>query len=412
MERYLQLKRLNKFLLLLTVFLTPLIGAYRGFGYEQAKVFFFIFLISLCGLLWMGKDFVWSGISKAGGIFILLLLAASLSGVDPFTSILGTQVYFQGAILYAYLFLFSLLVSYSKISFKHWAYVLVGSATLVSLLAIKDWVLINIFNQQIPNYAGRVVSTFGQPNFYAGFLLLTLPFFRLFISNWWIMAGFLISILAIILSESRVAFLILSILFLIWLSEELSWKRLMGIILGVSLLIAFIFSIFFGAGFLEKEIKDVSQTINPDLTKIGVEKRYYFWPILWELILQRPILGYGLENIAPVFSQYFETNKHILFEENLKVKPYLFGLKDLYLDRSHNYILDLLLFSGILGLLGWFGLVIMLFKKLKQMSRDRGTNVLMVSLILYLIWIQFQNQSVVHLIYFWLIIGLVDSDKV
>ena len=56
-------------------------------------------------------------------------------------------------------------------------------------------------------------------------------------------------------------------------------------------------------------------------------------------------------------------------------------------------------------------LLILLFKKLRQISYDRGKNVLVFSLVLYLIWIQFQNQSVVHLIYFWLLVGMVDQSS-
>lgn len=415
MERYQPLKRLNKFLLQLSVFLIPLLGAYGNFGYEQIKVFCFLSLMTLCGLLWMGREFKWSGVSIAGGMFILVLFLTSFFGIDLKISLLGTQPYFQGAVLYAYLFLFFLIVSSSKIKLEIWAKVLAGSATFVGILAIKDWILFNILGQQIPTYAGRVVSTFGQPNFYAGYLLLTLPFFIFLLKHgrqsFYILAGFLITISAIILSESRVAFLLLSILLLIFLSWELPRRKLIFTSLGFVLLAAFIFAIFFGAGFLEKELKDISQTTNPDLTQIGVEKRYYFWPILWELVLEKPLTGYGLENIAPVFSKYFEANKHVLFEENLKVKPYFFGLKDLYLDRSHNYILDLLMFSGILGLMSWILLFVVIVKKINTKQIPIGTkNVLITCLILYLIWIQFQNQSVVHLMYFWLLAGIVDKN--
>jgi hypothetical protein len=36
---------------------------------------------------------------------------------------------------------------------------------------------------------------------------------------------------------------------------------------------------------------------------------------------------------------------------------------------------------------------------------------LKIALLLYLIWVQFQVQSVVHLMLFWLIAGLVDKEK-
>ena len=406
-------------LLLLTIFLTPLIGAYQSFGYEQIKVLFFIVSITLIGFLWIFSKpkLEWNLIKLASFIFILTLFLTSVLGVHPKNSFLGAEPYFQGLLVYAYLFLFSLMVSVSDIKMERWAYILVGSATIVGLLAIGDWIQVNLLGHQIPTYAGRVVSTFGQPNFYGGFLLLTLPFFRYLLASkgaalrTWVMVGFLISLIAIILSTSRVAFLGAAGLILFWLIGELPFKKLILGTISVILLIIFVSSINSSGGWVEKELLLPKSTINPDLPTIGVEKRYYFWPVLWQLILQKPINGYGLENIAPAFSSYFEINKHALFEENLKVKPYLFGLKDLNLDRSHNYILDLLFFSGILGLLSWLVLVIVTIKKLTQKYDDRHKNVLLVSLVTYLIWIQFQNQSIVHLIYFWLLVGLIDNSN-
>src|SRR5258708_1408717 len=128
-----------------SLFLLPLLGANRTFGYEQIKVFFFIVSISLISFVWMFKkpQFKWTLISSAAGVFILVLFLTSLIGIDPKISLLGNQPYFQGAILYAYLFLFSLIVRESKIKIEKWAVVLVGSSTIVALLAIKDWVLLN-----------------------------------------------------------------------------------------------------------------------------------------------------------------------------------------------------------------------------------------------------------------------------
>ena len=405
-------------ILLLTVFLIPLIGAYQGFGYEQIKVAFFVLSNTLIGFLWLfsNPQIKWTNIKIASSLFILTLFLTSTLGIDPRISIFGNSPYFQGLIFYCQLYLFSLIVSTINISFKSWAIVFTASSAIVSLLAIKDWTLLNVFNVQIPNYAGRVVSTFGQPNFYAGFLLLTLPFFHFFLkkktSFWpWIMFGFLITILAIIFSYSRISFLMLSLLILFWLIWELPFRKLIFWVSLIILSIIFVLSINFGAGWMEKELLELKTTTNPDLTTIGVEKRYYFWPILGKLVLERPIQGYGLENIASVFFGYFEKNKHILFEENLRVQPYMFGLKDLNLDRSHNYILDLLIFSGILGLLVWLFLVGLLIKKLIQSPVRAENTSLLLGLFTYLIWIQFQNQSVVHLIYFWLLLGMIDQEK-
>ncbi len=181
-------------------------------------------------------------------------------------------------------------------------------------------------------------------------------------------------------------------------------------IIAVSVLLALKLS----SGLVGSEVSGAIKISNPDLTRESVEKRAYIWPLAWKIGWQRPIIGYGLETIGKAFSDYFEENKHPLFEENLQVSPVLISMKDLNIDRSHNYILDLLLFSGGLGLLGWLGLVGVLFWKLGQNTKHPtivGKNVLIVSLVTYLVWIQFQNQSIVHLIYFWLIVGMIDKES-
>lgn len=408
MGLYQPLRHLIKILLLLTVFLTPLMGANGNYGYEQAKVLFFIVSISLSGFLWLlaRPVFKWTGVSIIAELFIITLFTTSIIGLEPQTSLLGSNPYYQGVILYAYLFLFFLLVSATKIKFYIWAFCLAGSATIVGLLAIGDWIQINFLGHQLPTYAGRVVSSFGQPNFYSGFILLCLPFLYFlqkekYLSYVLALELGIINFFAVWISGSRTA-IFLSVGLLIFLSlTSIKYKKL--IILGSILIAGYLL-----IGIVSKEIIRPFSTNNPDLPTIGVEKRYYFWPILGKLILERSIQGYGLENIAPEFLGYFEKNKHALFEENLKVKPFMFGLKDLNLDRSHNYILDLLLFSGILGLLVWLILVGLLIKKLILSPINAENTALLLGLFTYLIWIQFQNQSVVHLIYFWLLVGMID----
>lgn len=403
---------LIKIILLLTIFLIPLIGPIRGLGYEQSKVFFFIFSLTICGFLWTIYSIkypvrlVWSMINITALTFIVILFLTSFLGVDPFNSFTGNQPYFQGWILYAYLYLFFLLVSWLNIKLRIWTYILVGSSAIVGIFAIFQWVQLNLLHQFIPNYAGRVVSTFGQPNFYSGFILLTLPFaYMLFksqemkIRRIGLISG-IISIVGIFVSYSRAAILMVLFLMILALATHLKikpkLKSLSFSFLPIILLVSIIMSFRFSSGIFWRESLEPTNT--QWLINNSPEKRILIWPVILNIIAQRPLFGYGLENMEVGFSNFF---KSVNF--NVTQSPTFHSLKDITLDRSHNYMLDLLFFSGILGFLIWILLVVLLVKKVRS-------KVLLAGLIVYLIWVQFQNQSVIHILYFWLIAGLINSE--
>lgn len=401
--------RIIKYTLLLTVLLIPLIGSYNGFGYEQIKILFFILSISLISFLWLLRKpkIKLSRIGWISILFIIILFLTSFLGLDFRGSFLGNFPYFQGLVVYSYLFLFYLIVKSFEIKLKYYALVLTSSALIVSLLAIEDWILKNS-GFLVPNYAGRVVSTFGQPNFYGGFLLLTLPFsYYLYKNNrgklsyFGLFTGFA-SMSGIFVSYSRSSILLALLLLTLGLIDQLRIKLRLVIFALVIILISFLIAFKFSSGFVGNEFSKPLSTKNPDLTQVSVEQRAYIWPQFIKIASEKLIFGYGLENINLSFKNYFEKNKHKIFEENLNIEPVLISLKDLTIDRTHNYILDLLIFSGILGLAVWFILVSLLIKKCKN-------KYLLIGLLTYLIWVQFQNQSIVQLIYFWFLVGVIDN---
>lgn len=396
------------FILLLTAFITPLIGLVGDIGYEQSKVLAFLFLTTLAGVFWLnssfrgqnGARFRMGRIEKLGLFFVLVFLFTALAGIDIWASILGRYPYFQGWIVYAYLFLFCLMVRAANIPLRKWSLVLVLSSLVVAVFAIKDWALFNILHIQIPTYAGRVVSTFGQPNFYSGFLLLSLPFYRYLIKNAegekrrLFVLGLIVLLLAILISESRAAILVAGFYFL-WLllvrflKEP---KRLFWILgFGAIVIVFGIFSGIFVFNLLRTEIFEPQG--QPWLIRNAPERRSYVWYVVADRILKRPLTGYGLENLEVAFSSY-------KVQSGSDFAP--LSVKNLHVDRAHNYILDILSFSGILGLLAWGVLIWSLLKAPKP-------PVLAATLILYLLWVQVQNQSIVHLLLFWLVAGLISK---
>ena len=398
------LQKIIYYILLLIVFVTPLVGFQPNLGYEGAKVFFFYLSLSVCALLWFILSFKNplkisnSLIFKLSSLFLLSIMITSLVGIDPKASLIGKYPYYQGFILYAFLFFFYILISSLRVKLKDIAIALSASASLVSLLAIGQWVSLHLLHMNIPTYAGRVVSTFGQPNLYSGFVLFSLPFLFILSKDkklrWWVLAGATVSFLAILISQSRAAILILCLILLLYLASRLRIKKMMIISLSAAVIFITAFSLTISSGLFWEEV--IMPGGNKWLIDNSPEKRVIIWPIIADFITKRPIQGYGLENLITTFPTYqrFHGDR----------SPAYYGIKNLVVDRSHNYSLDLLFFSGIFGFLVWILLIGLLFKKVKS-------KVLLVSLIVYLIWIQLQIQSVVHLIYFWLLVGLIDQES-
>lgn len=399
------------FLLPLILLITPLIPALYNFGYEYVKVTFFVFGISFIGLFWLFKtanspEPGIPKITKISIVFLAVLFFTSLIGINPRNSIFGVSPYFQGVILYAYLILFSFFVSKQRIPILKWSVLITLSSFAVALVSLFQFFQLNILHIQIPTYAGRVVSTFGQPNFFAGYLLINLPFIYHLINKSpkkykiWVLLIIFINISAILISQSRSAILILAVVLSFWAFKRLNKK--------IKTLITFFFiATIFGLVFYSlKENSGIifHEFIQPQsaewLANNSPEKRIFLWPIFVHLISERPLFGYGMENLKEVFSAYF-----LKFNpETAQLPPYYFTIKNIIVDRAHNYPMDILLFSGVFGLSGWVILVFYLLKKVK--SKYVGT-----SLLIYLTWVQFQNQSIVNLIQFWFLVGIISVDR-
>lgn len=399
----------KKIILLSSIAITPILGSIFGYGYEHTKVLFFILVMTLISVLYLDeilanfkqvKNF---SLNIPAGIFILTLFITSLIGKDPLSSFLGREPYFQGIMLYIFLFIFYLIVSRAQLPIKYWAYAISISSLIVSVLAIKDYLVLNLLSLPVSTYAGRVVSTFGQPNFYGGFLLMGLPFL-LFLTTqkeyfprflgWRIIA---LSITAILISGSRAAIALTTLLTLYFLMKHL--RNLNKIIMIALILLivtaALVASLYTKSGLVWKEVD--LPNYNQWLINNSPEKRSYIWQIILKLITQRPFIGFGVENINSEYARFF---KEVNF--NLAQDPAYYSLRDLVIDRSHNYFLDILFYSGLVGLIVWILLVTMTLRK-----SNSGT--LKLGLIIFIFYSLVQVLSIVHLIYFWMLVGLIEK---
>jgi O-antigen ligase len=189
---------------------------------------------------------------------------------------------------------------------------------------------------------------------------------------------------AILLSLSRSAVLILAVMVYCFLILQLR-KRLAVVMVIFStavIVLTGIISTQISGSLIWTEFYQPTQPLW--LKKNAPEKRTYIWNQVIQYSLEKPSFGYGLENLQMI---------------EQKNKP-----TGLIINRSDNYYLDLLFFSGVYGLGYWIFLMILLFKNFKS-------PILKIMLVIYLIWSFFEVQSVVQLIFVWWLIGISDIDN-
>jgi O-antigen ligase len=389
------------------ILLLPLFPASFGQGYEQIKVLFFLGLGSVISLIWIIASFrspdrfrIKNTALNLGNLaFIASIILTSVFGINFSSSLLGNPPYYQGIIVYLYCYLLFLIISTVPAKVKAFYWVWIGSSLLVSFFAFYQWIMLNILGFDIPTFAGRVVSTFGQPSLYSGYLLFTLPVLISLIkessSNQkkFYIFGFIINILGIVASESRGALILAGGLLFFWIWSSFKHQLIkVFMVLGVLLILSLgLFSTLKGDGIINQEI--ITPLTGARVGEGGQERRVYFWVFIVDLIQKKPFFGYGMDNLKQVFPEGLK-------DQNPK-PPFYFTVKDLTVDRSHNYILDILVSGGLVTFFAWMAFLFILVAS----ARSRWE---LLFLLMFFIYLQFQIQSIVHLVFFYTVAGLIN----
>lgn len=311
---------------------------------------------------------------------ILIVLSVSLFisdifGLDPRISLLGSPnrlqgfiTFFSGVLLF---FLTSFWIQIYPQFKKYICYSLVSSGFFISLFAIFQFFsLVVLKNQDIPHFGGRVVSTFGNPDFLGGFLALLFPLvlflnnkkssFQIQMQRKIKMILFLLFSTAVLISQSRSAILgILVSLFIfsyIVLENKKVWKRIVpsGILLCFILALNFI----------------------PQRVSIW-DSRLLIWQEAVKAFFKNPLAGYGQEN----FELIFPKNYHF------------------HVDATHNIFLEFMIAGGAVSLILFLAFLAILFKKGKGDTR--------LMLIVFLITASFNPISISQWMVFWVIAGII-----
>lgn len=297
-------------------------------------------------------------------IFLLISILSSFLGVDLSKSFNGNYYRADGLITFSHLIAFSILVG--SIYDKRW----------------NIFVALGIF---LGGFFSSIFNYFGQANFLAGFILISLPFGIYIyqkINNkhikLLIIFGFITQFYRMFLTNSYVGVLGLLIFYPLWkLTSRKKFNKF-----WILIIIAFL-ALTINYWFLDLKSKK----------EFVAESRIRIYRNIFLGSLKKPILGYGWANSDYAFESV--------------VWPLKFN-SDVYVDKAHMLFLEIFATTGLLGLITYILFFILIFKKLinKNNIWDR---VLLTSFILYLIYSQTNVTSISYEFIFWLIIGIVLS---
>lgn len=366
--------------------------------YEIPKVWFvlrFIEILCFLGLISKLPDIRPRKIDRVLLIaltgFMIFGFISSFTGVDFSKSILGN--YYRGDGLITLTHLLALTLCLFLFWEEKWNIQLsrgiVFGSQIISLwtiiLAVQFYIL---GNRSISGWEnGAIGATFGNPNFLAGYLLVTLPVTvyllkRLRKQQIMLVAAITIQILAIWLTHSW-AGIIGSVLFLYgWLLLSKTRHKVIFsfIFFGIIAVLSFLYiNNYKKTGFIaQSRMRIIRKTL------LGISIR--------------PITGYGWANADYAFEK---------IDWPIKLDH------DVYIDKSHGMILEVLATTGIAGLIFYLILITrtgyLLIRKFKKNNNYWFKSLLLI-FFLYLFHSQTNVISIGEELIFWSVVGIAGSN--
>lgn len=412
------LLKLTKFGLYLAL-LTPFIAWDQViYPFIFPKIIYFRILIEIIFILYF---ILWS-LNRAYapkitslGLLILLSIAiisfTSIMGENPYRSFFSTVIRGEGVITYLHLAAFFFILTSVIKTQDEWLSIL-SFASLVFFLEnalafgqIWKFPFLKMFGTNRPS------GTFGNPAFYASFMLFGLwlsvfllekkssfqrPFFRVLVPlN---ILSIIFGLFALYKTENRGGTLALFLSVIILLSifllsriqilKKLFTKKSL-VVLGI-VLAAFLLLISFD--------RTLRELVYYRFNEPTIKNRFITWEIGWKGFLDRPFLGHGNENYYIVFEKYF--NPSIIRDR---------GSFPWY-DRAHNAFIDILVANGIIGIMAHLGIFFAAFYTLLRSDlRKPQKFALSGAMLSYAIQNFFLFDTLSALIFFYFFLAYINS---
>ncbi|MFY9457645.1 MAG: O-antigen ligase family protein [Candidatus Spechtbacterales bacterium] len=346
------------------------------FPFVVPKTVFFWILAEIIFAAWLllaisNKQFRprWNAVSITLGVFLLITVVTSFTGINVERSFWSTLERMAGTINWIHLALFFFALTFTFRTLADWKKLLTASliaASLVALIFLFQKIGISV----IP-FDTRSGATIGNSSFMAAYLL-----FNIFFGTWLFGStglgtkkilygvGTVLVIFAVLFGIAYGALLSmlggLFVILLAWFFFGIKTKLARSF--GALLLLfgTVIGSIVIWGTFTQSEaVIGKLPYFFSDNGTIGARK--VVWNMAWQGVKERPILGWGPENFNVVFTKYFNPCLTLPKCGN-----------EVWYDRTHNIILDNLIHSGFVGLFAYLAIfAVSLFAAVRWALRDK-----------------------------------------
>lgn len=288
--------------------------------------------------------------------------------------------------------------------------VAVISSFLVSVYGILQILGIDFLTwPEDPLITRRTISTFGQPNFLASWLVMTIPLSayliykdKKFLIRFFYTLVLLSQLACLFFTSSRGALVALAVsafLYIVYLIIFVKIKRHYKILISVILALAMFFGVLAINYILPGRFSNIFNAQSG-----STAARLNFYQAASDSIIKKPLFGYGLENSGEVFIQYYLPDWGIHGDIGATT------------DRAHNLILDILLATGFFGFflfsILYYSFFRLGFNNIREGKMSALSLALMFGAAAYLLSLLFSFTIVGGEIYFWLFLALLTAINV
>lgn len=395
-----------KFLFFSGIFLSPFVfWPWNPIPFELPRVWFILRWVEILGLFGSVYLFTMSQYNKLDRLIVTVLFSFSLIafltaifGSDWNKSVWGNPYRNDGLFTFFHLLGLSLFVGWFWQNSWILAFTkaITFSSGLISLWAVTDWIRLTVFNDiTLSGWQGAVGATFGQPNFLAGYLSVTLPFTWYFVRNSKLKYnyGFLFIQLAAILVTRSWGGILTSIIFFLLLCFFPSRKkglhrssnRLFQLI-TILICTLFVFIVY---------------VCTHPTNNFIAESRERIFVKLTLAIWKHPLFGWGWANADHAFNS---------------ISWPIFLKHDVYLDKAHSLIFESFVTTGIIGGVIYLFVLFSVGKKLYRNQISLSSELfwrktIILSFILFLFHSQTNVISIGEELIFWILTGMAMISK-